>query len=383
MRGACMNQSEMEAILKLYEAHFDPAAYQGAVDHFGSRFQDVRLGLQIEETAPRRFCLDSVFANNDERDISDYIDVAYLNPMVTPATVDLMRSGRLFRSEPYISRAEIKRSEFFDVYLRPRNRMDSAIGFNVFTGRGTTAMFTATIPEALSEDERTDLAASIDRIRPYVQRSFRMVRDLMQRTAVAQTGDIIDRVGTPVAVFDAAHQLIAQNGKAEAMFRSGGELSLSGRGTLAAREKKSSDHLYAAAGKVMAGSLPVGPVRIARPAQVPLILYFVPAGGGRLNPIIEPFKEGFPAYLLYVLDPEDVDPAPMDILTSALGLTPAEARLAESLHRGSTVREAAEQSSTAYATARNQLTAITRKLNLSRQSELTGLLARIMARVPR
>ncbi|MGX1101136.1 helix-turn-helix transcriptional regulator [Amorphus sp. MBR-141] len=379
-----MTEPELEAILKLYEAHFDPSAYGSALTAFGGHFPDVRFMFQVEDMTPHRFSLDSVAVNTDERAFEEYAEVAHLNPMTSVASLG-SSGARLYSTEEYVSREAVRSSDFFDLFLRPRDRMDSALFFNIFKDRTCFSAFTATVPDRLSEADRAVLGQSIDRVRPYVQRSFRMVRELMQRTAVAQTDDIIDRVGTPVAVFDAAHQLIAQNAKAEAMFRSGGgELSVSKRGTLIAREKRSSDHLYAAAGKVMADSLPVGPVRIARPAQVPLILYFVPAGGvGRLNPIIEPFKEGFPAYLLYVLDPDDVDPAPLDVLTTALGLTPAEARLAESLHRGSTVREAAEQSSTAYATARNQLTAITRKLNLSRQSELTGLLARIMARVPR
>lgn len=141
------------------------------------------------------------------------------------------------------------------------------------------------------------------------------------------------------------------------------ELSLSRRGTLIAREKEAATILKAAAGQIVTNPLPIGPPRVARSLQSPLILYFVPAGGAnRINPIIEPFREGFPAYLVYVLDPDDVDPAPRDVLTTALGLTPAEARLAQLLHEGNTVTEAAEHSSTAYTTARNQLTAITRNL---------------------
>ncbi|WP_453973749.1 helix-turn-helix transcriptional regulator [Amorphus sp. MBR-141] len=378
-----MNQSEMEAILKLYEAHFDPAAYQSALVAFASMFPDVRIMLQIEGWKSREFSLASVSANIDRYEMMEYAQVAHLNPLVDEWEVKKF-GDKLFSTENWAPRADVRKTQFFNEYMKSKDEMDMAYGFIVLDNWESYCGFSATVPGALSEDDRSSLAASMESIRPHVQSSFRMVRELMQRTATAQTGSIIDRVGTPVAVFDDKNRLVVQNAKADELFRNGGVLSLSHQGTLVAREKKTVDLIQAAANKLTTNSLPVGPLRVSRPDKGPLILYFVPAGGAvSINPIVGAFSDGFPAYILYVLDPEDVDPAPVDVLTTALGLTPAEARLAQLLYEGNTVREAAEQSSTAYATARNQLGAISRKLNLNRQSELTGLLARLLARVPR
>ncbi|MBZ8134394.1 hypothetical protein CLD20_14015 [Afifella sp. IM 167] len=378
-----MNRSELEAVQKLYEAHFDPSSYAAALEVFGDLFPDVRILIQVEELEPHRFSLDSVAVNTDEDAFKDYSAVAHINPFMD-AVAAVMHTDRLYQSEEFIPRELVRKTEFFDAYLRPRDRMDAACGFNIFRKPDCIALFSATIPERLSEDDRAALTESLNRIRPYVQESFRMVRNLIQRTAVAQASSIIEWIGTPVAIFDAQERLVAQNKKAAAIFRAGDVLRLSREGKLCARRADASGLIEAAAASVLDGALPIGPLRIDRPTSAPLVLYFVPVGNSpEPNPIVRPFSEGLPAYMVYVIDPDDVDPAPSEMLASSLGLTRAEARLAQLLHEGLTVREAAESSSTAYATARNQLSSITRKLNLSRQSELSGLVARTMAKIPR
>jgi DNA-binding CsgD family transcriptional regulator/PAS domain-containing protein len=59
-------------------------------------------------------------------------------------------------------------------------------------------------------------------------------------------------------------------------------------------------------------------------------------------------------------------------------LTPAEARLAEQLAQGATVRQAADTLGVTFATARNQLAAAMAKLDVHRQSELVALFATLV-----
>lgn len=62
-----------------------------------------------------------------------------------------------------------------------------------------------------------------------------------------------------------------------------------------------------------------------------------------------------------------------------MGLTPAEARIAEVIGSGGTLRAASEKHGIAYETARSHLRAIFAKLGVQRQAELVSLITRLVA----
>lgn len=62
-----------------------------------------------------------------------------------------------------------------------------------------------------------------------------------------------------------------------------------------------------------------------------------------------------------------------------MGLTPAEARIAEAIGSGVTLRSAADEQGIAYETARTHMRAIFAKLGIQRQAELVGLITRLVA----
>lgn len=378
-----MKSSEIETIQKLYQAHADPALYKSALDAFSAPFPGIRTLLHVEGWEDRVFSLSSVYWNLSFEEIQEAARLSHLNPLLSER--DVKRFGRrLFSSLEYVSQQEVRKSEYYDIVLRPKDELDMAYAFTVIEDMKSFFGFSATVPAGYSEADRAELEGAMERIRPHVQRSFQIAREIMRRTAHDQAGLLIEQIGTPVAVFDEAHRLIAQNIRAETFFGQNDVLSLSSNGIIIARDKATDDCLRVASARVISNLISVGPVRVLREGRSRLFLYFVPVAGYEgFNPLVRPFIEGFPAYLVYILDPDDVDPAPRELLVKGMGLSGAEARLAMLLHEGVSVKEAAERSAITYATARNQLASITRKLDLTRQSELAALLARITARMPR
>lgn len=378
-----MRSSEIETIQKLYQGHADPSAYRSALDAFSAPFPGIRTLLHVESWEDRVFSLSSVYSNLTVDEIEEAAQLSNLNPLLSEENI--RRFGRRgFNSLEYISQEEVRKSEFYDIVLRPKDDLDMAYAFTVIEDQNSFFGFSATVPAAYSEADRAELEGAMERIRPHVQRSFQIAREIMRRTAHDQAGLLIEQIVTPVAVFDESHRLIAQNMRAETFFGKSDALSLSSEGVLISRHKATDDSLRVASIRVLSDHLAVGPVRVVRDGQSRLILYFTPVAGYEgFNPLVKPFTEGFPAYLVYILDPDDVDPAPRELLVNGMGLSAAEARLAMLLHEGVSVKEAAERSAITYATARNQLASITRKLDLTRQSELAALLARIAARMPR
>ena len=65
----------------------------------------------------------------------------------------------------------------------------------------------------------------------------------------------------------------------------------------------------------------------------------------------------------------------------AMGLTPAEARLAEIIGRGHTLRAVAEMSGITYETARAHLRSVFAKLSIRRQADLVVLVTRLTANI--
>lgn len=378
-----MRSSDIEVIQKIYQGHADPGAYRAALDVFSALFPGIRTLLHVESWADRVFSLSSVYSNLSVDEVQEAAELSHLNPLLREENVKGF-GRRLYSSLEYISQEEVRKSEFYDIVLRPKDDLDMAYAFTVIEDENSFFGFSATVPASYSAADRAELEGAMERIRPHVQRSFHIAREIMRRTAHDQAGLLIEQIGTPVAVFDDAHRLIAYNTRAEMLFGKFDALSLSSEGMLISRHKATDDCIRVASARVMSDHLAFGPVRVLREGRSRLILYFVPVAGDEgYNPLVRPFIEGFPAYLVYILDPEDVDPAPRELLVNGMGISSAEARLAMLLHEGLSVKEAAEKSTITYATARNQLASITSKLDLTRQSELAALLARITARMPR
>jgi DNA-binding CsgD family transcriptional regulator len=111
------------------------------------------------------------------------------------------------------------------------------------------------------------------------------------------------------------------------------------------------------------------PVPLPRAGRKPLLAY--PLG---LESVADnPFADC--RALLVLVDPEQKRRPPEDVLRSAFGLTPAEARLASKLGTGEAVEAASDALGVTKATARNQLKSVFAKTGVHRQAELVALLA--------
>jgi len=109
----------------------------------------------------------------------------------------------------------------------------------------------------------------------------------------------------------------------------------------------------------------------------PLTVYILPVGAGRTP--THDFLTHVRALVL-AIDPEMGSPPDPTVVRDLLGLTLAEARVAALVGSGLPPREAAERLGIAEETARTALKRAFSKIGVSRQSELTGLLTRLVLR---
>ncbi|MDX5367573.1 MAG: alpha/beta fold hydrolase [Alphaproteobacteria bacterium] len=91
------------------------------------------------------------------------------------------------------------------------------------------------------------------------------------------------------------------------------------------------------------------------------------------------FDAGGLPFCALVAAPPDAGDETLDLFRKALGLTPAEARLAARLRFGQSLKEAAEELGISINTARNQLKSVFEKLGVNRQADLVRHLAELAA----
>jgi DNA-binding CsgD family transcriptional regulator len=160
-----------------------------------------------------------------------------------------------------------------------------------------------------------------------------------------------------------------RNMSAHARMLMGDGLVLSGAKLRTSRleDQKELDRLIVAATRD-GGDLSLPPIRLTRRNAGPLIVDIVPIGSA---------ATGQPSALILLNDPAMPVTGNTGAALQLLGLTPAEARIAELVGSGRSPREAAEQVANAESTVRTSLARIYQKLQINRQAELARIVARL------
>ncbi|HZY68033.1 MAG TPA: helix-turn-helix transcriptional regulator, partial [Devosia sp.] len=206
----------------------------------------------------------------------------------------------------------------------------------------------------------------LDRLRPHLARATLMTSRLAFERASGAV-DALGMMGLPAAVLDSAGRLFVANPGFNDLVPSvfldrntGVELAEPFPATLF---RNALDAL----GTERTGT-PLSLPLPSRHGQSPLILHLVPVRGLAHDVFSR-------ASVVLLVTPVVVSEVPTaEVIQGLFDLTPAEARVARSLGRGSTVAEIASRNGIAQPTVRNQIREIFAKTGVNRQADLVGLL---------
>jgi DNA-binding CsgD family transcriptional regulator len=208
----------------------------------------------------------------------------------------------------------------------------------------------------------------LDALRPHLARSALLSVRLGLERARAMT-EALGRIELPAAVLTADGRVLATNALLDGMqtrfvFGAGGRLLISHR--------PANELFQAALGKSGPGDPGLQTYSIPIPA-----LDDVEPSVAHLVPLRRQARDIFngAAYLLVVTTITTPSAPPTHILHGLFDLSPAEAKVAQSLFEGQTVEEIAIANSLSRETIRKQLKAVLTKTGTNRQSELVGLLS--------
>ena len=249
---------------------------------------------------------------------------------------------------------------------------------------GSRIVWTAADPvdDAGWTSQRVEMVARLlPHIRQYVR--VRLALDNARAFGTTMAG-LLENTRCGVIQLDPRGRIVAVNARAHEMLRTGEGLS-GARGCLHARlpgEDARLQRLLARAlprfgGGGVSGSMTVTPSVDSPPR---LVLHVSPASAGRAD-----LRASRVAAIVLVVEPEKRAVADPELVGDALGLTPAESRVAVMLAQGSTLQEIAIATGRSRGTVRWHLKQIFDKNGISRQVELVQLVQSlsVMPRAPR
>ena len=286
-----------------------------------------------------------------------------------------LRAGQVHLSEELCPRETMRRSEFYNDWLR-RHDIAEALGGCVFTGEDFFTNITILRPERrgpYSHEEVRLLGA----LMPHLQCAAEMHRRLAVAEQQAQaTRNALDALPAPIFAVTATLEIVLANAAGLALLRDPDGLRAPGSRLEAPfpAEHAALRQLVANASAVGSGPDPAaapGVARISRLFGRPLTVLVAPVPA-TYRALCDPGRT--PAAILIVNDPDAArlpDPA---ALIEAFGLTEAEAAVAQILAAGGTIEAAARARRISTATVKVHLKRVFRRTGARSQADLVALL---------
>ncbi|WP_072388842.1 hypothetical protein [Hyphomicrobium sp. CS1BSMeth3] len=227
-----------------------------------------------------------------------------------------------------------------------------------------------------ADDER-ELAARLGR---HVEKSLRLsIRLFDAELTNLGLGDALLRLGIGVFALDALGRVAFSNPAAQRLI--GDQIHLV-NGALRMGTGSQRTEIEAAVARVLKGEIGVSadtkPILLHRASSDrPLVVYLLPI---RLTAHAAAQFLTHTRAIVLVIDPRTDEPADPGVVRDVLGLTLGEARVAALVCTGLKLREAADKLGIAEETARSVLKRVFSKVGVSRQSELSALLTKLVLR---
>jgi len=363
----------LELIGLAYEAAADPARWSECLSALSEVLRCPAIGVFSLEPG-RANSYASMCVGHDPALLARF-DAYYGRPDVNPYTQradpSMLTPGTVVRAEAVCPDRELRRTEYFEDWLRPQGLGAGGFAF-VGTPRQPVVLSFARAPARghLDMQELSLVRALV----PHVARALALGEHLERLAAEHDARKAaLDRVGVGVILVDSRARPLLMNRRAQTLLDACDGLGV-GRGGLFTMRQETTDTLHRLVAEAAdttegRGTAAGGALTLPRPSGLrPLMALITPFARERW-----PVRGGAAAGVL-VSDPEDVAPPPAEVLRRLWGLTAAEAALACQLAAGRSLEEASQVLAVRLPTVRTQLARVFAKTGTRRQAELMRLL---------
>jgi len=363
----------------IYEAAIDPSHWNEFVATLERVYPDSRVTLFGHENGCPTASLSVAknFAASDVRDYASYF-VSRSPYIARSPALPVMQA---FHYDMLIGDEELKRTEYYNDYLRPRRLGHYGTGL-LIERQGPREMVPPRGTVLSLADHKNDEARRarqlrlLDLLAPHLQRALRLHRTVAAERATADAAHAaLDQWAHAAAVFDSLGRVVTFNLAAETLFKRADGIWIGRGGQLC-----SVDEAKTRAVELAVRGCAAMATGSDRAAELDGIVLPRPSGGPPLRVMVWPLTgasgsmpEGRGAVLMVIFDPAQVQRTPVGWLAKQYGLSPSEQRLTDAIVNGMPLAEAAEHLAIRLSTARTRLKTIQTKTNCHRQVDLVRL----------
>jgi DNA-binding CsgD family transcriptional regulator len=372
--------AKAEKLLELvYDAILEPALWNEFTDRLATSVgatSAVLFRMANERNGPAFFGFGET--DMDETTVAEY-EAHYhkVDDFVHAVLANPVPSVQCVTAHSLVTPEVLRQSEWHNDFIRRHgyDRAGAMIMSESRLGLGQRLTFTALRRHGEEDFDARDFAL-LKKLAPHIDRAVR-IHERIGAAELARQSKLhaLDRLSIGVAFFDRHGRVIESNEKAQRIFAENDGLILS-RGNIVTaydQDQGRCDTIIRSATGGSIGSRLRGALHTivnrpsgARPYQVVVL-----PGSGPTSRLLLPEATA----IAFIFDMSENARDAAGFLSSAYGLTPAEARLALLLYDGMSVKEAAERAEVTDNTARWTLKQIFSKLDIRSQAELVRFLA--------
>lgn len=368
----------LHAIEAIYDAAPDPSQWPSALQVIADCFGDVGAVLLWQRDDGSYGSMVSETLVEAQRDYESNWSNRDL------AAIRAVERGYFFNGEPFtnrhlLSKDEVESDPFF-VQFRAKHGLQSLGCIAVSPDPHVGVILSVQRRIGLSEFSDVELEM-MSRIGRHIEKSLRLsIRLLDAELAKLGLGEALARIGIGVFALDSLGRVVFSNPAGQRLL--GDQLQLV-QGQLRIGSGTARETIDETIARTLRGN-PSDLIDDEKPILVHstgadrrLVVYLLPAAP-RAS-LAEQFLTHTRAIVLAIEQKLDDPPDPA-VVRDVLGLTLGEARVAALVGSGLAPKEAAERLGIAEVTARTVLKRVFSKVGVSRQSELAGVLARLVLR---
>ncbi|CEJ84417.1 putative transcriptional regulator, LuxR/FixJ family of response regulator [Hyphomicrobium sp. GJ21] len=348
----------------IYEAGAHPEQWDGVLALLTASFRGVCAAMHIGDVSSD-FAFGATYRLNPEASDAYAKHYFAINPLNEPLT--RVPTGTAVGDNQLVPRAAYHGSEFYNDYsLRFQlNGSITAVLENRDGHVSCLGVVTATGTDPHSPDE----VAAFQRLIPHIRRALDLNKQfagLKDRVALATSG--LNQLDFGMAFLDTGGTIVAANTAAEAIFSANDGLRAV-RGRLRVSDRAVQERLNYVVDCAARGIGPRGgSLKIPRAGdKPPLFVRATPFRGEKLKDMKEV------RVVLAFRDPQNSTRGGTDLIASAFGLTPAEARVLRALVDEPDAKKIADRFDVSLVTVRNQIARMLQKTGTTKQSELIKL----------
>ena len=364
----------LELIELIYSAAGDPVGWNLVLQRLTAALGGNVATLHHQDTRSRESSFSALW-NLSPDAVAPY-DEYYgsLNPLTTTRP-HLIKAGTVNTSQMLCPDEIYTRGEYFHDFLRPLDMLHLVCPILRSDGNGENfsalSIFRPVNAEPFGGEERKFLLPLV----PHLQRAFQLhnrIQGLERKGNAA--AEALDQLQQVVVLLSAKRRVLLVNRAGTAFFATEKSLQLTATGLRAAVPSENRE-----LSRIIQEAIATGDGKGLNSGGA----MAVSRGGGRcpLHVLVTPLRtrsvylgKDAPVVAIFISDPDAKPIADAAVLTQLFRLTRAEARLAQILASGQSVKGASERLGIAPSTARSQLKSIFAKTNTNRQSQLVRLL---------